>query len=167
MTALAFKQDTHAIQCWVNGVCREFPSKLNLALLPAIGIRADDLIYCSDPSPALQRLSSLGAIRFTRHVANATVLLFEAAAEGFILNTVAKLSPGKRLIAITNEAEVDHLPLKSFDMVTAVLFDNESRKVIRIFDHQPRPVEDFMHIELADLSGSTISIHAQRIASLR
>src|SRR3546814_194688 len=98
----------------------------------------------------------------------ASVIFLYRPEEPELLGIVSKLAEGKRVIAYNDQSQVDALSLKSFQNVTACLFDHDSKKVVRIYDggEQPR-VSDYIHVEINDHTDSALSVYASRIASLR
>ena len=72
------------------------------------------------------------------------------------------------MIAYNDESQIDGLSMRSFDLATACLFDQQSRKVVRVFDGgNSRRVADYLHVELSEHTDSTLSMYASRIAALR
>ncbi len=144
-----------------------YQARLHALVISAIGLRKGDCIYVS-PALGVQRsaASEMGAI-FVSAVKEANIFLLSALSEMELIRRVNKLPSGSRIVIYNDEDEVDGMSLSSFEAATACIFDPSCRMVVRVFDPPRKGRGDYLHIEMAELADSALSMQATRIASLR
>lgn len=145
--------------------------RIHWMALGSAGIRPGETIMVPREYEFLADIAAdLGCVR-TMTAAQATIVVLARPNESDLLNQISKLSSGRRLIVYNNERDIDAMPERCFDLVTACVFDRESKKVVRVFDPirggKRTCVDSYVNVELTDINDSSLSIHASRIAALR
>jgi hypothetical protein len=140
--------------------------RLHWMTLGAAGIRKDDRIFVSPAlTSVIGTISSLGIERLPMKK-EATMLVVHRPTNNELLSMMNRLEPNVRLVVYSDEKDLDCMSEKTFDLATACIFDQESRKTVRIYD-RPCKIESYISIELADITDSAMSMQAARIATLR
>ena len=148
--------------------CPAMLGRLHWAVMNSIGLREGDIIHSPTELPIFQAVAKLLGIRWTRQDTDATIVILNQPGESELLSLVGRLRDDRRVIAYNDESQIDGLSMRSFDLATACLFDQQSRKVVRVFDGgNSRRVADYLHVELSEHTDSTLSMYASRIAALR
>jgi hypothetical protein len=134
----------------------------------SLGLRPSDIIYAPIELPVFHAIAALAGARHTHREDEATIWILFRPAENELISHINKLEYDRRIVAYNEESQIDGLSLRSFEMATACLFDQESKKVVRVFDAGSRKKgSDYLHVELGEHSDSSLSIYASRIAALR
>lgn len=155
----------------VRGRVRRDHLRIHWMALGSAGIRPGETIVVPREYDFLGDIAEdLGCIRTTT-MAQATIIVLARPNESDLLNQISKLVAGRRLIVYNDERDIDAMPERCFDLVTACVFDRESKKVVRVFDPikggKRTCVDSYVNVELTDINDSSLSIHASRIAALR
>lgn len=147
--------------------CRRNATRLHWIVVNAIGLRPSDIIHAVPDFPLYPEVAKQVGASFSHREDGATITILSRVPEADLLSRVNRLAPGNRILAFNRDRDIDAMSLRSFEMVTACLFDQESGLLVRVFDARPRPVADYLHVELIEHSDASLAIQAQRIASLR
>jgi hypothetical protein len=148
--------------------CPDHLAQLHWTVIQSVGLRPQDVVYAPIELAVFQTISTRAGFERAKREEKASVIFLYRPEESELLGIASKLEEGRRLIAYNDLSQVDALSLKSFQNVTACLFDHDSKKVVRIYDggEQPR-VSEYIHVEINDHTDSALSVYASRIASLR
>lgn len=141
--------------------------RLDWCVAASLGLADTDAISAPIHMPAWRAIADLYGLTFQKACDNTSIRILYSPSEGELAALVGRLAGNQRIVAYNDERRLSEIPLRSFDMATACLFDSDSETVVRIFDRQPRSNDDYIHVEVADLTEAALSFQAQRIASLR
>ncbi|QAY80184.1 hypothetical protein [Sphingosinicella sp. BN140058] len=148
--------------------CPHGIARLHWAVMNSLGLGPSDLVCSPIELRIFHSIAALSGAQMTRSTVDATITILWNASEVDVLSAAARLLPSRRIAAYNDERQIDGLALRGFEMATACLFDQDSKKVVRIFDsQQPRRLPEYLHVELGEHSDSSLSMYASRIASLR
>lgn len=148
-------------------VCEQSSMRLHWAVLNALGLQPTDILHCSKDLRVFTEIAKRAGNQFSPLGRDASLTIISQISENDLLDRAARLAPGRRLVVYSQEHQIDAMPLRCFDMATACLFDQDSRKVVRIFDGPPRRIREYLHIELAEHDDASLTMQASRIAALR
>src|SRR3546814_3577993 len=120
-----------------------------MSVIQAVELLPGDIGYAPIELAVFQKISARAGFERAAREEKASVIFLYRPEEPELLGIVSKLAEGKRVIAYNDQSQVDALSLKSFQNVTACLFDHDSKTVVRIYDggEQPR-VSDYIHVEI-------------------
>jgi hypothetical protein len=140
--------------------------RIHWMALGAAGLRVGDRLHVAPTLPiVLDVAMALGAEKATT-IAGATIIVSHKPTENQLISLINRLKPDVRLLVYNDECDIEGMFERSFDLATACIFDQESRKVVRIYDKECK-VKAYIEVELTELSDSSISMQATRIATLR
>lgn len=140
--------------------------RIHWMALGAAGMRVGDRLHVAPTLPIVLDVAlALGAEKALNQSV-ATMIVSHRPTENQLISLVNRLKPNVRLIVYNDECDIEAMFERSFDLATACIFDQESRKVVRIYD-QDCKVKAYIAVELTELSDSSISMQATRIATLR
>jgi hypothetical protein len=136
--------------------------------LGCLGLQPKDTVHIV---PCLEHLHALARkmnIRCVSHPAMASVVIQDRPRETEVLSHLSRMRLGNRLLVFNDECDIETMPERCFELVTACIFDQESKRVLRVFDsYKPRRVDSYIDIELSEISDAAMTINASRIAALR
>lgn len=145
----------------------QISQRLNWVVANCVGFKKTDVVTAGRDIAFFRDAAKKCGSEFSIKSGKATVTIVNCPTELELVNRVTRLQKGCRLIVFNPEKDVDTMSLRSFEIVTACIFDRETSSVVRIFDALPRKVDEFIHIELAEQFGSALKMEISRIASLR
>lgn len=150
-----------------NGTPSRF-RRLNLMAMSCIGLQPKDVVHVVPSLEAIQEVVNQLSIPCVGHPAMATVVIQDRPRETDLLTQLSRLRQGNRILVFNDECDIEHMPERCFELVTACIFDHRSKKVLRVFDgYKPRRIQSYVDVELDDISDSALAINASRIAALR
>lgn len=142
--------------------------RLNLMAMSCIGLHSKDVVHVAPSLEGIQIIMSRMDVPCVSHPAMATVVIRDRPSETELLTQLSRLREGNRVLVFNDECDIEHMPERCFEIVTACVFDHESKRVLRVFDgYKPRRIQSYVDVELNDISDSALAISASRIASLR
>ena len=142
--------------------------RINWLALGCLGLTSEDTIYFPSSQPALIHVARKFGATLAPSAAKATVVGYDRLPESDLMLLVGKMKKGTRLVIFNDESDLERMTERCFDLVTACIFDRESRTVMRVFDaHRPRRIPSYIEVELSDISDAALAMNASKIASLR
>lgn len=140
--------------------------RINWMALGATGLRVGDRLHAPPALSVFINVAlSLGAERVLSQ-GEATVIACHRPSSNQLLSLINRMNPDVRLVVFNDDSDIEDMFERTFDLATACIFDQESHKVVRIYDKTCK-VKDYIEVELTELSDSSISMQATRIATLR
>lgn len=149
-------------------VTAELQRRIHEMALGCLGLQPKDTVHIVPCLIHLQALANRMGIRCVSHPAMASVLIQDRPRETEVLSHLSRMRLGNRLVVFNDESDIEAMPERCFELVTACIFDQESKRVVRVFDsYKPRRVNSYIDIELSEISDAAMTINASRIAALR
>lgn len=152
-------------------VARHMPSshvRITWIALGSIGFKTGDNLHVPSCLPQISDIANELGVACIGHPAMASVVIQERPRETELLTQLSRLRPGNRLLVFNDEADIENMPERCFELVTACIFDHESKRVLRVFDgYRPRRSRSYIDVELNDVSDAVLAANAARIAALR
>lgn len=152
-------------------VARHMPAshvRMTWIALGSIGFKPGDNLHIPSCLPQISDIASELGVACIGHPAMASVVIQERPRETELLTQLSRLRPGNRLLVFNDEADIENMPERCFELVTACIFDHESKRVLRVFDgYRPRRSRSYIDVELNDVSDAVLAANAARIAALR
>jgi hypothetical protein len=145
--------------------------RLHWMALSCVGMRTGDVIHAVAELANLADVARRIGFECVHQPANATVHILHRPKESELLVHVAKLKEGCRMLVYNEMSDIDLMHERSFEVVTACIFDRQSGKVVRIFDPLDKKkrtkIDSYIDVELGEINDSSLSIQASKIAALR
>lgn len=142
--------------------------RLHLMALSCIGFQPRDVIHVVPSLDSISDVIASFGLPSVGHPAMATVVVQDRPRETELLTQLSRLKQGNRILVFNDESDIENMPERCFEIVTACVFDHESKRVLRVFDgYKPRKIPSYIDVELNDISDSALAINASRIAALR
>src|SRR3546814_8259137 len=99
-----------------------------MSVIQAVELLPGDIGYAPIELAVFQKISARAGFERAAREEKASVIFLYRPEEPELLGIVSKLAEGKRVIAYNDQSQVDALSLKSFQKVTACLFDHDSKR---------------------------------------
>jgi len=142
--------------------------RIHYMAMSCIGLQQKDVVHVVPTLDCIQEVMNELGIPCVGHPAMATVVIQDRPRETDLLTQLSRLRKGNRILVFNDECDIEHMPERCFELVTACIFDHESKRVLRVFDgYKPRKIQSYIDVELNDISDSALAISATRIAALR
>lgn len=146
------------------------PAQVRLAwiALGSVGFKPGDNLHVPPCLAPIHEIACELGVECIGHPAMASVVIQERPRETELLTQLSRLRPGNRLLVFNDESDIENMPERCFELVTACVFDHESKRVLRVFDgYRPRRSKSYIDVELNDVSDAVLAASAARIAALR
>lgn len=145
--------------------------RIHWLALGAAGMRPGDKVHVPMGYEFISEVANaMGCLRVD-NPNHAHIVILSKPRENELLSQISRIARGNRIVVYNDENDIDEMTPRCFDLATACVFDRESGKVVRLFDHiedgRRTTVSSYINVELTDINDSSLSIHASRIAALR
>lgn len=148
--------------------CSPQMARLHWTVIQSAGLLPGDTLYAPIELAIFQTIASRSGIQQALREDKASIIFLYHPVEAELLAIVSKLEMGRRVIAYNDDRQIETYPMKSFEALTACLFDPDAKKAVRFFDGGETPkVDEYIHLELSEHNDPSLAIQASRIASLR
>lgn len=153
--------------------------RIHWMAMSCIGLRPEDQMHIAPELHHIAAIAEAIGITCVPKPDAATIVILYRPKESERLLRVNRLADGCRILVHNEESDIDDMRDRVFELATACIFDRQSRKLLMVYDsllcngteakevvrksrHGP-----YIHVELSEISDSSLSIQASNIAALR